>query len=196
MLQYNSMACLFNKRGNFDRGAFTLLELMIIFGLIGIIVALLIPKLVETREEAYRQAARQQVRVLETALANWFTAQPSLQSASTTWTTYSSGGYINDPGGNFMALLAPYIDGGSPGDGIHFGNFIYDQGTGALYTNEMNLIQLPPAPNNTFIYDTSDVNSNPANLTYAHVRLYWDPANRTTVSPKAYFFLPQINSNS
>ncbi len=174
----------FHPRRVFSSGCgFSLLELLITLGLIGIIAAALIPKLFEVREETLRQAARQQVKNMETALGNWLSAQDSVKAASAVWTTYdSSQGYINSSTFLDWSNLGKYL----PQSGESF-----TLRTGGLIdTPTMTKLPIKAGASPAFI--GGSISSADDSLGYAHLRLYWDPSNRRTSSPKVLFFLPTI----
>lgn len=57
--------------------AFSLLEILVVIAVIGILSALLIPRINDTRQAASMSIARQQQAELQTALGNWIAAQSS-----------------------------------------------------------------------------------------------------------------------
>lgn len=172
------------------------MEVLLTVVIIGIIIALLTPKVQQIKEEALRQVARQQVKVFEKALADWYAAQPSIKQASDLWNLNAdSNGYINKR--NFIlnsssntAALQPYFD-LQPGTG----NFPFTVSpTGTVLTPEMQQIPVAPVDGSRpakFIQNSGTGSSDvPADLNYAHMRLFWDPSNRNNTSPKVLFFLP------
>ena len=174
MLQYSSMPLHAAKRVFFPSRAFTLLEMLIAVTLIGILALLLIPNILQARQESLRQAARQQAKVVEKALAAWFTAQPNLLQASQAW---GAGSYITDL--NFLGTtLQPYL----PDQNT---SFTMDN-NGIITTPEM---QMVTTSTNDFIGGKVDGNDD---VGYAHLRLFWDSNARTTSSPKVMLFLPNI----
>jgi prepilin-type N-terminal cleavage/methylation domain-containing protein len=207
MLQYNIMVFSFHKRRNSGCEGFSLIEVLITIALIGIIVALLIPNVQQAQQEATRQTARQQAKVLEKALANWYTSQSSannatIQAADAFWTNNSdANGYITQngvgPSGSLSSgFLAPYLDQNGSGFSV--------AASGAITTPQMQQISL-----NSGSYSGTFINNGmtPATgCTTAHLRLYWQPdvtapngtttISRITYSPKVIFFLPNFTSSS
>ncbi len=188
VLQLNDMQRSHHMRGFFTSKAFTLLELLIVVSLIGIIAALLIPNINQARQEALRQVTRQQTKLLEKAVAAWFTAQPSIDAASKVWNTYdNAAGYISDS--NFLTnVLGPYLseDGAS--------RFTMSPAY-IITTPEMKLVpaDLSLSSSERFIGGTTSYNSN---ITTAHAMLFWDSAagKRANISPKTLLFLPNIKN--
>jgi type IV pilus assembly protein PilA len=163
---------------------FSLIEILVTVSLIGIVTALLIPNLLQARQEALRQTARQQAKNLEKAMANWYANQDTLRLASTNWDTYANAaGYIVNAA--FLTdanMLAPYL----PDSGV---KFTPDPGgSGAITTPEM--LQIPTQGTAGFIGGADPVTG--ATTGVAHCLLYWDPTKRTQVSPKVIFLLPNI----
>ena len=181
-----------HKRGFFGKRGFSLIELMITIVIIGILAALLIPKLTQVGEEAHRQTARQQLKVLEKALANWYAAEPNFAQASADWDQYATNGYISNT--NFFTnILANYLDANPSSPFLS-----YSSGGGYALTAEMQ--QIPVPSGGSFI--TDGVATPATGVTTAHVRLYWQPTvitngavstDRHSYSPKVYFFLPTTN---
>lgn len=171
---------------------FTLLELLLTVALIGIIAALLMPGVMQARQEALRQTVRQQTKVMEAAVAQWFNAQPSLAQASQTWDTYASNGFIVNLNRDFIAeQLMVYLPDSNKT------RFAFTNNTsGLIDTPEMQQVRL--SGNLGFIGGSVDAIDD--QMGYAHLRLFWDPppANpalpnpRLTTSPRVRLFLPDI----
>ncbi len=106
------------------RAGFTLLELMVVIVILGLLAALVVPKLIGQSEKAKQTAARVQIRSLEQALQlfkldNGF--YPSTEQGLVALVrapevgripkNYRQGGYIdripNDPWGNAYVYLSP-----------------------------------------------------------------------------------------
>jgi len=182
------MHCLKQKRGVFS--GFSLIEVLIVFVLIGIIGSLLIPKLTETRQEALRQTARQQAKIAENALADWFSTQSTIAEIAQAW-----GGYFDsdDDGYANTALLrpelAPYLatrsgDTGNVAGGIRFFRTYIDTPEMAQLEGSHFIGSMTQAPG----------------VNHAHIRIYWQKDDPTTTNinerletaPKIIFFLPSI----
>ncbi len=110
------------RRGG--RAGFTLLELMVVIVILGLLAALVVPKLIGQSEKAKQTAARVQIRSLEQALQlfkldNGFYPATEQGLAALVRApevgripkNYRKGGYIdripNDPWGNPYAYLSP-----------------------------------------------------------------------------------------
>ncbi len=110
------------RRGG--RAGFTLIELMVVIVILGLLAALVVPKLIGQSEKAKQTAARVQIRSLEQALQlfklhNGF--YPSTEQGLAALVrapevgripkNYAKGGYIdripNDPWGNPYVYLSP-----------------------------------------------------------------------------------------
>lgn len=111
------------------QAGFTLLELMVVIVILGLLAALVVPKLIGQSEKAKQTAAQVQIRSLEQALQlfkldNGFypateqglAALVKLPEVGRVPKNYRTGGYIdripNDPWGNAYVFLSP----GSHGD--------------------------------------------------------------------------------
>lgn len=112
-----------------DRAGFTLIEIMVVIVILGLLAALVVPKLIGRTEEAKKTQARVQIRSVEQALElfkldNGFfpTTEQGLEAlvrmpeSGRTPKNYRKGGYLDrlpkDPWGNAYVYLSP----GSHGD--------------------------------------------------------------------------------
>ena len=112
-----------------DRAGFTLIEIMVVIVILGLLAALVVPKLVGRTEEAKKTQARVQIRNIEQALElfkldNGFfpTTEQGLEAlvrlpeAGRAPKNYRKGGYLDrlpkDPWGNAYVYVSP----GSHGD--------------------------------------------------------------------------------
>lgn len=112
-----------------DRAGFTLIEIMVVIVILGLLAALVVPKLIGRTEEAKKTQARVQIRSVEQALElfkldNGFfpTTEQGLEAlvrmpeSGRTPKNYRRGGYLDrlpkDPWGNAYVYLSP----GSHGD--------------------------------------------------------------------------------
>lgn len=167
------MVPLFRKRALFSLSGFSLLEMLITMALIGIILALLTPKFTDIREEAYRQTARQQAKLFESALAQWYNAQPSVAAASAKWNTMGgAAGYAN--ASSIVQAIVPYLN-------LKQAPTV---SANSCYTDAMSKLPIGDGFIGNGVPDP--------NLTWSHLRFYWNP-DRTGYAPQVDFFLPQIN---
>jgi general secretion pathway protein G len=112
-----------------DRGGFTLIEIMVVIVILGLLAALVVPKLIGRTEEAKKTQARVQIRSVEQALElfkldNGFFpttdqglgALVRLPDTGRAPKNYRKGGYLDrlpkDPWGNPYVYVSP----GSHGD--------------------------------------------------------------------------------
>jgi len=112
-----------------DRAGFTLIEIMVVIVILGLLAALVVPKLIGRTEEAKKTQARVQIRSVEQALElfkldNGFfpttdqglEALVRLPEAGRVPKNYRKGGYLDrvpkDPWGNAYVYVSP----GSHGD--------------------------------------------------------------------------------
>ena len=112
-----------------DRAGFTLIEIMVVIVILGLLAALVVPKLIGRTEEAKKTQSRVQIRSVEQALElfkldNGFfpTTEQGLEAlvrmpeSGRTPKNYRKGGYLDrlpkDPWGNAYVYLSP----GSHGD--------------------------------------------------------------------------------
>ncbi|HWS14831.1 MAG TPA: type II secretion system major pseudopilin GspG [Candidatus Methylomirabilis sp.] len=112
-----------------DRSGFTLIEIMVVIVILGLLAALVVPKLIGRTEEAKKTQARVQIRNIEQALGlfkldNGFfpSTEQGIESliripdAGRIPKNYRKGGYMDrlpkDPWGNAYVYLSP----GSHGD--------------------------------------------------------------------------------
>lgn len=178
---------------SFTVRGFSLIEALLIIVIIGIISALLIPKIAQVKEEALRQVARQQVKTFEKALANWYAAQRSLQLASDAWNEHAdANGFIKDS--DFISLSSNAGDFvGAYLDNTSFAFIPDNNGNFGVTSPEMNQIPVVAIDGN---HPTRFIGNNNAamDVNHAHMRLFWDPAARRTSSPKILFFLPYPSS--
>ena len=107
-----------------DRAGFTLLEIMVVIVILGLLAAIVVPKLVGRTEEAKRTQTRIQIKNIEQALElfkldNGFypsteqgiAALVTMPEAGRVAKNYRKGGYIDrvpkDPWGNQFVYLSP-----------------------------------------------------------------------------------------
>lgn len=111
-----------------SQGGFTLIEIMVVVVILGILAAIVVPRLLDEPEKARRTSAATQIRSFEEALGmfrldNGFypsteqglkalTAKPTIGRIPT---RYKEGGYIRriplDPWGNSYVYLSPGVHG-------------------------------------------------------------------------------------
>jgi prepilin-type N-terminal cleavage/methylation domain-containing protein len=192
LLQYKTMPPRFPERDFFTCRGFSLIEILIAIGIIGLIGALLIPNFLQARQEALRQTIRQQVKFVEKALSDWFAAQPTLAAASNSW---GSSGFANAQ--TIMLAIAPYM-GDTPLQNTATSIRGFETTPTSAYT-----AQMQQSTGTSFIGGNTNIGSNTAGnatLTHAHIRFYWQPDNATTAavnerlqySPRVVLLLPTL----
>jgi prepilin-type N-terminal cleavage/methylation domain-containing protein len=92
------------KRSRYD--AFTLIEMLIVLGLIGILAAIIISQIANATFETRRIVARQQQVVLQTAISSWIMQNTATQPISAVQTAYNAA----DDSKARLALVGPYLD--------------------------------------------------------------------------------------
>ena len=90
------------------RGAFTLIELLIVIAVTGILVGLLLPAVQAARESARRTQCASHLKQLGVALANYHDVHASLPSGYLS--SVSSGGADTGPGWGWAALSLPFLE--------------------------------------------------------------------------------------
>ncbi|HEV8377665.1 MAG TPA: prepilin-type N-terminal cleavage/methylation domain-containing protein [Tepidisphaeraceae bacterium] len=126
---------------NHHRGAFTLIEILIVVVILGILGALVYPQFANARSEAADKAARTQLQGLRSqiemykvqhggALPDLITNWNPLTTA-TTYNTKTVGPYLPRAPKNGFNNLASVVDGDGTGPAASSAGFIYDYAAGA-----------------------------------------------------------------
>ena len=146
-------------------------------------------------EESVRQTIRQQAKLLEKGLAEWYSAQPSLKAASQAWDAmdpthsgFADASMLMTTNGILGYLNTESASGGSN----------YTSSSVSTYSPEMARCLVKTGASPSFI--GGDTNSD-TSLNFAHVRFYWTVDDTTTpsinertqTSPKVILFLPAFN---
>ena len=117
-----------SRRGLAHRG-FTLVEVLIVIGVIGLLLSLLLPAVQQARETARRAQCRDHLRQLGIALFNY----------ESTYGTFPSGSTLG--GWSYKTMLLPFLDFGSDYQRIDFNNnILHPQGYYSCYEESSRLI--------------------------------------------------------
>ena len=88
------------------RGAFTLIEMLIVLGLIGILAAILISQISNAAYESRRILSRQQQVVIQSAVNSWLIQRTTSQSLAAVRTTYNNATTAKAK----LTLVSVYLD--------------------------------------------------------------------------------------
>jgi prepilin-type N-terminal cleavage/methylation domain-containing protein len=163
--------------------AFSLIEVLVTVALIGVIVALLVPRFMGMERQSRIRAAERQVTVIDQALKS-YVASLSTSEASNIWgpAAYPSPAFIS----NFQKYLSEdFFLVGEPISAI----------LGFVYHTEL-MRSITGRPTNTvYIQNSSDPSTTTSRtlplLSHACVFFFWDPAKRTSTQPYVMFFYQQ-----
>jgi len=108
------------RRAGSQRAGFTLLELLVVIGIIAILIGLLIPAVQRTRESAYRAACSNNLKQLTLALLNFENANGYIPPGMLTETD------IQDSYHTAFAYMLPYLEQTSVFNLINFSKQWYD----------------------------------------------------------------------
>lgn len=92
-----------------QRGGFSLIELLVVIGVIAILIAMLLPALRVARESAQRTQCASQLRQIGTALSMYVNANKGWLPAWSGWHTWPPGLPGDEPGPAWTIELLPYI---------------------------------------------------------------------------------------
>ena len=97
-----------HKPGDQHHG-FSLIELLVVIGIIALLISILLPALSVARQQAQTVKCQAQLRELGTALHLYADANKGSMPAWSAWQTYPDGGSVEDtPGLGWTEELAPY----------------------------------------------------------------------------------------
>lgn len=99
------------------RRAFSLVEVLVVIGIIALLIAMLMPALRAARDHARRVACASQLRQVGTALLMYANANHGWLPAWSGWHTYPAGGPEDQEGPAWTIELMPYI--GSPDSAVY-----------------------------------------------------------------------------
>jgi prepilin-type N-terminal cleavage/methylation domain-containing protein/prepilin-type processing-associated H-X9-DG protein len=95
------------------RRAFTLVELLVVIGIIGLLIAILLPALAKVREQAKQIKCMTQLRQIAIGLVNYSSSNQGNFPPWSSWHAYPDGAYSNPlddaPGESWTEMLIPYI---------------------------------------------------------------------------------------
>lgn len=96
-----------------DEKGFTLIELMVVIAIIGLLIAIVVPDLIKTREEATIEATKASLRGIQSALELYYTRYKYYPTTLPTLITegYLQEGADTDPWGRKLSYQ-PVVEGG------------------------------------------------------------------------------------
>ncbi|HWN43862.1 MAG TPA: prepilin-type N-terminal cleavage/methylation domain-containing protein [Thermoanaerobaculia bacterium] len=139
---------------------FTLIELLIVIAIIGIIVSMLIPNLLDAMQKAKQKRTIADVRITGTAMFSWLTDQVGAAAAGQTNTSVVLASYGSPrPAAGLESLLAPsYLQVVPPIDGWK-SPYEYYLKTGSLVHERQIMLIRSQARDKTFESDEYTVTS-------------------------------------
>jgi len=131
------------------RPAFTLMELLVVIGIIGILIALLLPAIQKVREAAARTQCQSNLKQIGIAFHNHHSARNSFPPGYVSSATAVDGTDLG-PGWGWAAHLLPYIDQGNVHRQIDFTKDIADSANAQVRKTSLAIFRCPsdnpPAP--------------------------------------------------
>lgn len=168
---------------------FTLIELLVVIAIIGILIALLVPAIVQVRESASRVQCKNNLRQIGLALHSYHDRWESFPSGYVS--TVGPGGPADDqgPGWGWSALILPYLEKNNLSQQIDFTKGITDPANATARTTVLKVFLCPSdAGKDTFTVDKLgdasstystpllDVNSKPVEVAHSnYVGIFGNP---------------------
>jgi type II secretory pathway pseudopilin PulG len=125
------------------RPAFTLVELVVVIGLIGVLIGLLVPAVQRAREASSRTACQSNLRQLSLAMQQHVSVKgyfPPLWAYSLSWNNGQPGGSLS----NWTPYLLPYLEQSAVADEYNLNEMFY--GNYAAIATPLKVLQCPSAP--------------------------------------------------
>ncbi len=145
-----------------SRRAFTLIELLVVIAIIGILIALLLPAVQQTRAAAASLQCSNNLKQIGLALHNYHDANKQFPPGYVDGNTNPASTPDNDvgPGWGWAAFLLPYVEQGNIYNQINFSQGVGIGSNVAVCQLPLKIFQCPSDPNQQAfpIYDSSFTN--------------------------------------
>jgi prepilin-type N-terminal cleavage/methylation domain-containing protein/prepilin-type processing-associated H-X9-DG protein len=104
---------MFQREFHMKRRGFTLVELLVVIGIIALLIAILLPALAKAREQAKSLKCKAQLRQIAIGLVNYSSSNQGSLPSWSSWHAYPDGSFGNPlddaPGEGWTEMLIPYI---------------------------------------------------------------------------------------